>query len=380
LKRVVIIGPAWPLRGGIAAYTQRMAHQFVQEGHNVIIYTFSLQYPSFLFPGKTQYTNDPAPSDLKIKEAINSINPFNWIKVGNEIKKLSPDIVVFNYWLAFMGMCMGTIARIIRKNKSTAVLAVIHNMIPHEKRTGDNFLGKYFINSCSGFLTMTKKVEDDLKQFTSSSNILTSSHPVYDTYGEALSKSEAAKVLGLKEDDSYLLFFGLVRRYKGLDLLMEAMADDRIRDHNLKLLVAGEFYDDRSFYDNLAKQLNIYNNVIICSEYIPDDKVKYYFSIADMVVLPYRNATQSGVSSLAIHFDKPMIVSNFGGLPDTVSEGKTGFIVDGSSASLADAIHKYYTAADKQSITENVKQEKKKYAWSNIVKAVLQLAESRNKK
>ncbi len=374
MKRVVVIGPAYPLRGGIAAYTQRLAQQFVKEGHQTTVYTFSLQYPSFLFPGKTQYSTDEPPKDLNINVSVNSINPLNWIKIGREIKKSKPDIVVFNYWLPLMAPCYGTIARILRKDKSIACLAVIHNMIPHEKRTGDKQLSSYFINACSGFVTMTNQVNVDLELFTSSSNKAIIPHPVYDTYGEGVSKAAAAEHLHADVKARYLLFFGLVRKYKGLDLLMHAMAEEKVRAFNLKLLVAGEFYEDRVFYESLAKELNIYNDLILVSDFIPDKEVRYYFSIADLVVLPYRNATQSGVSSLAIHFDKPMIVSNFGGLPETVVEGKTGFVVTAEANDLANAIVRYYNDADHQQMIENVKREKLKYSWSKVVNALLKLA------
>jgi len=372
LKKVVVIGPAYPLRGGIAAYTQRLAQQFVQDRVDTKVYTFSLQYPSFLFPGKTQFSSDAPPADLEINVCINSINPLNWLKVGKEIRKLNPDAVVFNYWLPLMGPCYGTIARMIRKNPEIAVLAVIHNMIPHEKRAGDQAFSRYFINACTGFLTMTKKVEDDLQLFTSSTNKALTPHPVYDNYGEAVSSVEAAQHLHLDTTNHYILFFGLVRKYKGLDLLMKALSDPRLKGKNITLLVAGEFYDDRNFYDQLAEELKI--TVKVVSDFIPDEEVKYYFSIADLVVLPYRNATQSGVSSLAIHFDKPMIVSNFGGLPDAVINRQTGYVVEAEPSSIADAIHQFYSLANSSQMVDMVKQEKQKYSWSKVVNELIRLA------
>ncbi|MEP7265459.1 MAG: glycosyltransferase [Bacteroidota bacterium] len=379
MKSVVVIGPAYPLRGGIAAYTQRLAQEFVKQNYQTTVYTFSLQYPSFLFPGKTQFSSDQPPADLSIKVAINSINPFNWIKIGKEIRKLNPQLVIFNYWLPLMAPCYGTIARIIRKNKTTACLAVIHNMIPHEKRMGDKPFSKYFIQSCSGYVTMTKQVDKDLEVFTSSQNKLIVPHPVYDTYGNSVSKVEASKYLNVDAADKYLLFFGLVRRYKGLDILLHALADERVRKLNIRLLVAGEFYEERSYYDDLIQNLDIYNKVVIKSDFIPDEEVKYYFSIADLIILPYRNATQSGVSSLAIHFDKPMIVSNFGGLPDTVVNGETGFVTEADAISIADAIVTYYTKVDQEAMKKQVEKEKQKYSWLNVVNALEQLNRTKSK-
>jgi glycosyltransferase involved in cell wall biosynthesis len=371
LKHIVIIGPAYPLRGGIAAYTQRLAKQFIDEGCKTTIYTFSLQYPSFFFPGKTQYSTDAPPDGLNIYRKINSINPLNWIKAGNEIKKLNADIVVFCYWIPFMAPCFGVMAGIIQRNNKSTVVGVIHNMLPHEKRNGDVLLSRYFVKSCHYFITMTEKVDYDLHQIKETAISILIPHPLYDGYGNAVSKTEAAAYLKLDPEKKYILFFGLIRKYKGLDILLHAMADSSI---DVNLIIAGEFYEDRKYYDDLIQSLNIYNRVIIHSAFIPDSEVRYYFSVSDLVVLPYRNATQSGVGAIALYFDKPMIVSNFGGLPEMVDDKKSGYIVKDNAQSIADAIKDFYSA-DRSQMVEAVKAKKQKYSWAEITKAILHLDE-----
>ena len=337
--KVIIIGPAHPLRGGLASFDERLARQFQFDGFDTTIYTYSLQYPSFLFPGTTQYSSEPKPTDINIKVCINSINPFNWIKIGLELKTLKPKIIVVRYWLPFMGPCLGTILRIAKKNKYTKVVCIADNVIPHEKRIGDTLFTKYFTKSINGFVTMSKKVLDDLKKF-SQKPAQQIQHPLYDNFGEIISKQEARKYLNLNQDDNVILFFGFIRKYKGLDLLLEAMKllKYEVRNTNLeaeqtrnetnekqetrndiKLLIAGEFYEDRKLYDDLIEEYGIKDSLILRTDFIQDSEVKYYLCAADFVIQPYRNATQSGVTPLAYHFEKPMLVTNVGGLPDLSS-------------------------------------------------------------
>ncbi|MDE3253879.1 MAG: glycosyltransferase, partial [Bacteroidota bacterium] len=311
-KKIIIIGPAWPLRGGLASFDERLARAFISEGYETRIYTFSLQYPDFLFPGSTQYSTDPKPEGLPIKVCINSVNPFNWFAIGNELKKMKPDIVVVRYWLPFMGPCLGTILRRVRKNRYTRIICIADNIIPHEHRPGDQLFTRYFVPSIDGFITMSLKVKNDLARFTRIQAIQVV-HPLYDNFGEGMDTLDARKKLGLPEEDKIILFFGFIRKYKGLDLLLEAMADQRIRKSGIKLLVAGEFYEKREEYDALIDQLQIRDALILRTDFIADSEVRYYLSAADFVIQPYRNATQSGVTPLAYHFEKPMLVTNVGG-------------------------------------------------------------------
>ena len=281
-SKVIIIGPAHPLRGGgITTFNERLARQFQNEGHQTSIFSFSLQYPGFLFPGKSQFTDEPAPAGLEIHARINSINPFNWISVGNEIKTLKPDIVIVRFWIPLMGPCLGTILRIIKKNKHTKIICIADNMVPHEKRLGDKPFTRYFIKPVDAFITMSEKVMNDLRFFTKEKKALLVPHPLYDNFGEKISKDIARKELGISNSELVMLFFGFIRKYKGLDILLDAMKilnDTNFMYHTpyIKLLIAGEFYEDRKTYDEKIEKLGIKDNLILHTDFIPDSEVKNY--------------------------------------------------------------------------------------------------------
>ena len=375
-KKIIILGPAHPLRGGIAIYNERLAKQFQHEGHDVTIYSFSLQYPDFLFPGTTQYSSEPAPKDLNIKTSINSINPLNWVAVGNEIKNLKPDLVVVRYWLPLMGPALGTILRRIKTNKHTKIICIADNVIPHEKRIGDHAFTNYFIKPVDAFITMSEKVLNDLRSFTKTKPAQLEPHPLYDVFGEAVGKAEARTHLNINQNDFIFLFFGFIRKYKGLDLLLEAVAklkDSQLQTINYKLLIAGEFYEDRKIYDELIEQLRIKDDLILKTEFIADSEVKYYFCAADAVVQPYRHATQSGVTPLAYHFEVPMIVTNVGGLPAFVPHEKVGLVCEPNASSIADAMQQVLQTGAAQFLP-HLREEKQKYSWSKMTEAILKLA------
>ena len=296
--------------------------------------------PPFLFPGKTQYSTDPAPADLDIMVKVNSVNPLNWIWIGQEIRDMKPDLVLIKFWIPFMAPCLGTIARIIRKNKHSKIISIIDNIIPHEKRPGDRSLGSYWVKSVDGFVVMSKSVLNDLDTFDKSKPKLFCPHPLYDHFGEILPKSIARKSLSLEEDRKYILFFGFIRDYKGLDLLLNAMADERIRGMKIKLLVAGEFYTNSKPYFDILKQKNLSESVVMTGDFIPDSDVAKYFNACDIVVQPYKDATQSGVTQIAYHFNKPMITTNVGGLAEIVPDGKVGYVIKPDSKEIAEAINK----------------------------------------
>jgi glycosyltransferase involved in cell wall biosynthesis len=375
---VIIIGPAHPLRGGLATFDQRLAREFTSEGYDCAIYSFSLQYPSFIFPGTTQYSSEPAPPDIKIVTRINSVNPINWIRTGEELRKLRPDLIVVRFWLPLMGPALGTILRRVRKNRHTRIVAITDNIIPHEKRPGDRPFTRYFLQSCDAFITMSEKVLSDLRIFEKTKPARQVAHPLYDNFGEPVSKSAAREALRLKtglsiEDrDKVILFFGFIRGYKGLDILLEAMADERIRAAGIKLLVAGEFYEDEKSYQEQIDQLNIRHALLLRTDFIPDSEVKDYLCAADAVIQPYRNATQSGVTPLAYHFEKPMIVSNVGGLPSLVPHEKVGLVAEPNATAFADAILRFYQLGENYFIP-HLRAEKAKYSWSQLVASLLEL-------
>jgi len=371
-KKVVIIGPAHPLRGGLATFNQRLAKEFIAQGDDCYICSFSLQYPGFLFPGTTQYSDEPAPTDIKIVSLVNSVNPFNWIKTGNRLRKEKPDLIVVRYWLPFMGPALGTILRRVKRNKHTRIVCIADNIIPHEHRAGDKAFTKYFLKSCDAFITMSEKVLSDLKQFEKTKPIQLVRHPLYDTFGEIISKEGAREKLKVNRSDSVILFFGFIRKYKGLDLLLEAMNDDKIKQSGIKLLVAGEFYEDAKQYQELIDRLGIRNQLILKTDFIQDSEVKYYLCAADAVVQPYRNATQSGVTPLAYYFEKPMIVTNVGGLPALVPDGKAGIVTEPQPKSIAEAIIKFYQLGEAHFIP-HLRVEKQKYSWETLANTIKSL-------
>ena len=370
-KKVIIIGSAWPLRaGGLATFNERLAKQFMEEGFDTSIYTFSLQYPSFLFPGSTQLSNEPAPAHLKIKACINSINPFNWLKVGNELRKIKPDYIVVRFWMPFFGPCLGTILKLVNRNKFTQIICIADNVIPHEKRMGDTLLTKYFFSSIHRFVTMSEKVNQDLKTFTQkpSINIV---HPIYDNFGDIISKEEARKHLALPINEKIILFFGFIRKYKGLDLLLEAMNNANIREANIKLLIAGEFYDNKEEYELIIAKYNLANSLYLRTQFIDNSEVKYYLSASDFVIQPYKNATQSGVTPLAYHFEKPMLVTSVGGLANLVPHMKVGIVTEPNADSIAAGIMKLYELGETHFL-KHLCEEKKKFSWEHLTTAIIE--------
>jgi len=372
MASVVIIGPAHPLRGGIATFNERLARQFIKQGFDTKIYTFSLQYPGFFFPGTTQYSDAPAPADLDIKVCINSVLPTNWLKVGLELKKLKPDFIVVRYWLPVMGPCLGTILRLVKKNKHTKIVCIADNIIPHEKRKGDHLFTKYFIKPVDAFIVMSEKVMSDLKQFDNTKPVQLIQHPLYDNFGEKINKELARKNIGIEGEEKIMLFFGFIRKYKGLDILLDALALIKKENSSIpfKVLIAGEFYEDRKPFDAQVAILGLENMLILRTEFIPDNEVRNYFCAADVVIQPYRNATQSGVTPVAYHFEIPMIVTNVGGLPALVPDGKVGLVADPNATSIAKKITEYFIN-DENVFIENLKEEKKKFSWKKMVDAIV---------
>ena len=368
--KIIIVGTAFPYRGGLAAYNERLAREYVKQGNIVEIITFKLQYPSFLFPGNTQYSTELAPKDLKISRSINAVNPINWIRVGRKIKEKSPDKVIFCYWMAFMAPCFGTIARYARSPK-TKMVAMIHNMIPHEPTILDRLFPRYFVKAMDGFVAMTESVVADINHFDRDNKPkAVSPHPIYDHYGDPLSKKDAAQKLGLSVEKNYILFFGFIRQYKGLDLLIEAFADERLRKFPVRLIIAGEFYENPQPYLEQIIKLKLEGHVELRTGFIPDSEVRNYFSIADLVAQPYRTATQSGVSQIAYHFNTPMLVTNVGGLAETIPDGKVGYVVEVNTVQIADALVDFFSNNKSGKMIENIAVEKQKFLWSCMTDAI----------
>ncbi|QZT38946.1 glycosyltransferase [Halosquirtibacter xylanolyticus] len=366
--KIVIIGPAWPYRGGIATTNERLAKEFESEGREVHLETFTMQYPSILFPGSSQYATCEAPS-LSIERSINSMNPISWIKTGKRIAKRKPDMVIIRYWIPFLAPAFGTIARIIKQNSSAKVLLLADNIVPHEQRFFDPILTKYMVKGIDGFLTMSSSVLKQLDQFDIQKPRKLSIHPLFDNYGDKVSREASLDALGLDPSFRYILFFGFIRDYKGLDLLLEAFAQMNREDPKVKLLVAGEFYSKPDKYHELIQRLGIEDEVVLHTHFISEDQVKYYFNGADIVAQPYKSATQSGVTQIAYHFEVPMLVTNVGGLSEIVPDQKVGYVTDIAPTKIAEALDDFYLNNRYASFVESIEEEKKKYSWDKLTKA-----------
>ena len=375
IVRIGIVGTTWPYRGGLAAFNERLARQFMAEGHEVEIFTFTMQYPDFLFPGKTQYSEAPRPSDLSISRTINSINPFSWFRTARAIRKAGIDLIVIKFWIPLMAPCLGTIARLCRR-RGIRVVSILDNVIPHEPHFWDRWLIRYFIRSVDRFIAMSESVQRDCLSFRPKGPVALTVHPLYDNFGQAVEKAEARRLLGLPEDKTILLFFGFIRDYKGLDLLMKSYAkikNQKSKIENLLLVVAGEFYNNGEQYSDLERELGLEGTIAWHTDFIPDDKVRYYFSAADLIVQPYKTATQSGVTQIAYHFERPMLVTNVGGLAEIVPNGKVGYVCDVNEDSVARAIEHFAGLNPRQreaEFKENIQNEKQKYAWSNMTQLI----------
>ena len=374
MPSLILIGPAHPLRGGLATFDERLAREFIAEGWQVEIYTFSLQYPGLLFPGKTQFSDAPAPSDLSIKVCINSIHPLNWIRIGREIQQKKPDLVITRYWIPFMAPCLGTILRIIKRNQYSKLVCLVDNILPHEKRLGDRLLTNYFTKIPDVFICMSETVMDELKEFRPHANTLLLDHPLYDVFGEAVSRENAREELNLPREEIVLLFFGFIRKYKGLDLLLEAFHSETLRHEKFHLLIAGEFYEDEKPYLEFIQKNQLESKVSVHSYFIPDQRVKYFFCACDGVVQPYRSASQSGVTPLAYYFEKPSIVTRVGSLARLVPDGKAGYVCEPDVPSLANSIRKFLLN-DRTQFKEYIHQEKSKLSWKHFVRQIINNAQ-----
>jgi len=367
-KKVVIIGSAYPLRGGgIATFNERLAQAYQERGDEVVIYTFSLQYPSIFFPGTTQYSKEDPPAGLNIRVRINSVNPLNWVRSAFEIAAEKPDLVIVRFWIPFMAPCLGSIARILKWRCRTRVIAITDNIIPHERRFFDFSLVKYFTGSVDGFVAMSKSVLNDISGFDKEKPRIYHPHPLYDNFGAGISKDEACRRLSLDEKTPYMLFFGFIRDYKGLDLLLEALATSTLSDLNARLLIAGEFYGNEEKYMDIIRSRKLDDKVVLRTSFIPNTEVYLYFSACDLVVQPYRHATQSGVTQIAYHFGKPIITTNVGGLAEMIPDGKVGYVVSPDPECIAKAIYSFYHEEKEAEFAANVLIERERFSWEGLL-------------
>ncbi len=370
--KICIVGTAYPYKGGIAMFNERLARELISQGHEVDIITFTLQYPKFFFPGESQFSDDPKPTDLTITRKVNSVNPLSWLATARMIKKGKYDLIISKYWIPAMGPALGTIMRMARST-STKGISIIDNIIPHEKRIGDSTLSNYFVQSVDGFVVMSKKVEDQMDTFVKKQPVSYIPHPIYDTYGSIVPREEALAHLGLETHFDYVLFFGYIRDYKGLDILLDAIAEGLKTNPNLRLIVAGEYYSDSEKYLTQIEQLGIGEQVILHTSFISNEEVKYFFSAADLVAQSYKSATQSGISQMAIYFEKPIVSTNVGGLPETVLHDKTGYLTNVDASEVAQAILKYFKERPTDRFRLEIQKLKELYSWNHFGSKLVEL-------
>lgn len=369
--KIVIVGTAYPLRGGIAHYNA-ILYRHLSARHSVDIVTFTRQYPSIFFPGKTQDEKGGHESAVPTEQLIDSINPWTWYTAAKAISQKKPDLLIFKYWMPFFAPCFGTIARLVKRWTGAKVLFICDNVIPHERRIGDTALTRYAFAAVDSFVVQSAAVEKELQAFHPQARYELVPHPVYEIFGSLMPKEQARRELGIR-DERVILFFGYVRRYKGLHILLDAMPAI-LESVNVKLLVVGEFYDDEQKYRQQIAEKNLGERVFVHSDYVPNEEVSRYFSAADVVVLPYVSATQSGIVQIAYQFDKPVIATDVGGLAEVVLNERTGFIVKPEAPDeVANAVIRFYKEGREPEFVHNVSVEKKKYSWENLVQAIERL-------
>ena len=362
--KVVIVGPAYPYRGGIADTNHNLAMAFEELGHKSELVTFTLQYPQFLFPGKNQFSTESKPN-LEINRKINSINPFSWFQAAKFINKTNPDLVIIRYWIPYLAPALGTVAR---RLKCSRIIAMCDNVIPHEPTRFDKSLSKYFLNSVNQFVTLSSHVSTELHDF-GKTNVKSLFHPINTNLGKLIKKAEARKKLNLDSNKKYVLFFGLIRAYKGLDLLLKSIA--LAQDKKLHLIIAGEFYESEEKYRNIISEHNLENRVTVINQFIAVEEIPFYFCAADFLGLTYKSASQSGITQMAYHFHLPILATNVGGLSEMVEHKKVGFLTDLEPESIASGIDFLLENNRLEEYKENLKSVKTKYSWKAFVQKML---------
>ncbi|MEM7786521.1 MAG: glycosyltransferase [Bacteroidota bacterium] len=366
MARITLLGPFWPYRGGIAHFLVAMARGLARRGHTVRTATFGRQYPETLFPGKTQLDPGPPPDDVPAAPRwLDTLNPITWVRTARRLGEA--DVLVFKYWMSFFAPAFGTVARLVRR-RGAKVVCVVDNAIPHERRPGDMALGRYVLGACDGLVVMSEKVQADVARLGVEVPVRYVAHPVYDGFGPAVPRDEARQQLGLPPDAPVFLFFGFIRRYKGLHVLLDAVPEVVRRVPEAQVVVAGEFYADE---EALRVQAAPLGAVRLDADYIPDDRVSLYVCAADAVVQPYVTATQSGVAQIAFHYGRPVITTDVGGLAEIVPDGEAGLVVPPEDpAALADAMARFVEDDLGETLAAGVRRERDRYSWDRLFEAV----------
>ena len=367
--KIIIIGTAYPLRGGIAHYNALLYQTLRERGHDLHMISFKRQYPSLFFPGKTQEESGEECIRIASEQILDSIGPLSWIRVANRVRQYNPDLIIFKYWMPFFAPCFATISFLSKLACNTKILFVCDNIVPHESSPLDSMLTRLALCYVDYNIVMSDAVRQELLRFRPTAEYRQVSHPIYNIFGESIPKQKARQRLGIS-DERVVLFFGYIRKYKGLAVLLEAMPSV-LAKVPVKLLVAGEFYDVKKSYLEQIQRLGIGENVTVLDKYIPNEEVKFYYSAADVVALPYISATQSGIVQICYNFNKPVITTAVGGLPEIVKEGKTGYIVPANDAkAFARAIIRFYEESREEEFTANVAIVKKEFSWDRMAEAI----------
>ncbi|MFZ5517367.1 MAG: glycosyltransferase [Candidatus Zhuqueibacterota bacterium] len=368
--KIVIIGTSYPMRGGIAHYVALLYQKFIERGHDVKIISFKRQYPSLFFPGKTQQDTSKEVVSLPSEPMLDSIGPLSWIRTFLSIYRFRPDLVIFKYWMPFFAPCYAAVSFLTRLFTRTKLVYICDNIIPHEQRLEDRLLTHLGLWNIHYFIVQSAAVKADLLKFKPGANFKEVPHPVYEIFSNPFTQEQARGKLKFGKEDNLLLFFGFVREYKGLHILLRALPSV-LKQMPVKLIIAGEFYDDSSRYLDLIKKLNLEPVVFVFDEYIPNEDVGLYYSAADVVVLPYISATQSGIIQIAYNYNKPVITTNVGGLPEVVKEGETGFIVPAENPdALAQAIVTFYRKRKSVPFHAHIAAFKKQFSWDRMASEI----------
>ncbi len=366
--QIILTGPAYPMRGGIAHFNTLLYKKLEEVGHSLKILSFSRQYPGFLFPGKTQFEEGDPLYPTENYPMLDSINPFSWIRSALWLKKQHPDLLIIQFWQPFFAPCFATLAMIAKRCRIKTIM-ICHNIIPHEKRLVDKLLARIGLFYINDYVVQSDSVLKDLLTFKSKVNYKRVNHPVYEIFPPAISQEEAKKNLNIQEK-KVIAYFGLIRTYKGLKYLVKAMPDI-LKKEDIRFLICGEFYDDKEEILDDIESNNLNDHISLFDHFIPNEEVHHYFCAADIMVLPYISATQSGIIQIAYHYNKPVIATNVGGLPEVVLHEKTGYIVPPEdSQAISNAVLQYYNEKPDKEFQKNIKLEKEKYSWEYMVNAI----------
>ena len=368
--KIAYLSTFYPFRGGIAQFNANLYNELLKE-HEVIPFTFKRQYPGFLFPGTTQYiTNNDRAITVDSIPVLDTVNPLGYRMSARYIAKFQPDVLIMKYWMTYFTPSLGTVAKHL-KNRGCKVITILDNVIPHERRFFDKLLITWFLKQNSGFVAMSESVRDDLLTLKPDAPFILQAHPLYNHFGEKINKQLAIEQLGLVTEKKTLLFFGLIRDYKGLDLLIAAMS---LLDESYQLIIAGESYSNFGKYRQAIESSPAQSRIKVLNHYIADDEVFRLFSSADLLVTPYRSATQSGVIPIAYHFDVPVLATDVGGLKESIERAGTGLVCLPTTESLSEGIQKFFKS-DKEIFVANIRKEKKALSWETFAKALIGLVE-----